>query len=131
MVTCSPADSPLDLEANKRGILILDVNIVDSAGQNSQVEKALKSKVSVTIFDHNDEAVKSWSNLNQLPDKISLALGTYYVIVASEEVIPAEGNVISHYAKTDLIQINESQNQSIELIFKANFSPPGFSDFSF
>lgn len=129
IISCSTTDNPLDAD-NKSGTLSLNIHVVDIAGQVSALQAGLKDKLRVTIFDQEDKAVKSWDDLHQLPDKISLASGLYYVIVETKETVPSGKNVLSHYAKTELIHISENLDQDIALTFDS-FIPSGFSDFSF
>ena len=126
---CYSANNPLDTDNS--GTLTLDVNIVNAAEKNSEKETTIKSTLIATIFDNSDQPVKSWNDLNHLPDKIPLALGTYYVVVASEETVSKKENAFSYYAKTDMVQIDERQNQSISLTFNDHFSFTGYSDISF
>lgn len=113
------------------GTLTLDVKVLDSSGQISSLEESIKHSLAVTLLDEHEVAIQSWKTLETLPRSISLPSGTYYAIVETREVVSAQENTLTYYARTAPIYIIKGQHQSRELTFKDQMSPPAFSDFSF
>ena len=111
------------------GALALQIKIVDTAGQTSSTEEAFKNNLTATLFDSKDNIVRLWDNLNQLPSTIPLTEGSYYLVIESKGNPSPRHNAITHYAKTDLIQINDGNNQTIALTFEDSLTPPSFNDF--
>ena len=126
ITSCSFSDDYSSAE--NLGTLSVRTDIADATGQNPLGEKALKDKLIATLFDSKDEVVNSWGNLNQLPAKISLPEGSYYLVIESNKSSDLAPNAITYYAKTNLIQITPGNNQAIGLTFEDHLTPPSSGD---
>lgn len=120
LLACNPAD-----ELAEQGELSLRIAF-ETSGERFQLEE---QELVVKLFDHSGALVKEWKYGDQGMDKLLLKRGNYFVEVASTAQEPLRKNQFTHYAKTNVFSIQESESKEIKLSFSLH-PEAAFSDFS-
>ena len=111
MESVSSAKGDLNLSSMKAEV---DTN-VDTVYVGSRAESTVDvSNFLVTIYDAQSQKVEQW-NYNAMPEIVSLAVGTYSIVVTSAET-PSNGFDTPYYKGTATCEIKENEVVDVPVI---------------
>ena len=111
MESVSSAKGDLNLSSMKAEV---DTN-VDTVYVGSRAESTVDvSSFFVTIYDAQSQKVEQW-NYNAMPEIVSLAVGTYSIVVTSAET-PSNGFDTPYYKGTATCEIKENEVVDVPVI---------------
>lgn len=111
MESVSSAKGDLNLSSMKAEV---DTN-VDTVYVGSRAESTVDvSSFLVTIYDAQSQKVEQW-NYNAMPEIVSLAVGTYSIVVTSAET-PSNGFDTPYYKGTATCEIKENEVVDVPVI---------------
>lgn len=111
MESVSSAKGDLNLSSMKAEV---DTN-VDTVYVGSRAESTVDvSSFLVTIYDAQSQKVEQW-NYNAMPEIVSLAVGTYSIVVTSAET-PSNGVDTPYYKGTATCEIKENEVVDVPVI---------------